>query len=267
MGDHPFIVELRLPWYPEHPSLSGSTQNRRAWELQLILNLVLNHVLRFGPRIGDHSWVLLDDEGGPVEARFLQPGYTIPKWTYQTTDFTPTDGISPIPEMPDDDYRSHRGFDDAFVIPAVLRPLLDQYHAVPPEIRDRFLHACYWYERSGAAWSMSVSLGHIAAVTAIETLMNPSTAKPCPECGLDTSPGPTRRYRAFLERYAPTIPNKDRKTVYRLRSALVHKGQPLDIDVPGPWGSLVPRDIKDRDTHASARRAAREAIINWLLVQ
>jgi hypothetical protein len=121
-------------------------------------------------------------------------------------------------------------------MPAVLRPLLDQYHAVPPEIRDRFLHACYWYERSGAAWSMSVSLGHIAAVTAIETLMEPSSAKPCPECGLDTSPGPTRRYRDFVERYAPAIPKEDRETAYRLRSALVHKGQPLDIDVPGPWG-------------------------------
>jgi hypothetical protein len=173
------------------------------------------------------------------------------------------------PEVSDDDYRSQFGFDmdKGFEMPAVLRPLLDQYHAVPPEIRDRFLHACYWYERSGAAWSMSVSLGHIAAVTAIETLMEPSSAKPCPECGLDTSPGPTRRYRDFVERYAPAIPKEDRETAYRLRSALVHKGQPLDIDVPGPWGSLVPRDIEARDTYSSARSAAREAVINWLLDQ
>jgi hypothetical protein len=127
MGDHPFIVELRLPWYPDEPMLSGLTQNRRAWELQLILNLVLNHrVLRFGPRVGDHSWVFLD-EGGTPEARFLGPGYTIPGSTYQTTDFTPTDGIPPIREVSDDDYRSQFGFDmdKGFEMPAVLRPLLD----------------------------------------------------------------------------------------------------------------------------------------------
>jgi hypothetical protein len=71
-----------------------------------------------------------------------------------------------------------------------------------------------------------------------------------------------------VERYAGTTSDeKDRQRIYRLRSALVHEGHLLDIDMPGPWGALVPRKIEEEETYKSARRAAREAIINWLLDQ
>jgi hypothetical protein len=37
--------------------------------------------------------------------------------------------------------------------------------------------------------------------------------------------------------------------------------------VPRPWGVLIPRDIEQQDTYASARAAAREAIVTSLLDQ
>ena len=80
-------------------------------------------------------------------------------------------------------------------------------------------------------------------------------------------PGVTRRFHDFVEQYSSTVSGEDRQKIYKLRSSLVHEGEPLDIDVPGPWGALVPGDHEQRDTYQSARRAAGTVIVNWLLDQ
>jgi hypothetical protein len=270
IADHPFIVELRVPWHPDRAMLMGAIQGRRAWELQLTLNLVLRGgIKRFSARAPDHTWAFVPARDGELRAEWVWPGYSIPDWTYQSPEFTPTDSLRPLPEVSDDVYRTRVGIgtDDVFEVPAVLGPLLDAGHAVGPETRDRFLHACYWYERSGAAWNMSVSLGHIAAVNAIETIMPPGEVDRCPECGLNRAPGITRRFHDFVERYAPLVSKQDRDGIYKLRSSLVHQGHQFDIDRPGPWGALVPGDQKQRDTYQAARIVARDAIIAWLLDQ
>jgi hypothetical protein len=250
--------------------LDAAIRGRRAWELQLILNVVLRgQIKRFGARAPEHTWAYVEDADGALRADWVQPGYFIPDGTYQSSDFTPIDGLRALPEVSDDVYRTGRGIgsNDVFEIPDVLAPLLDARHGVAPETRDRFLHACYWYERSGAAWNVSVSLGHIAAVNAIETIMPPGTVDRCPECGLNRAPGITRRFHDFIERYAPRVPEDDREGIYKLRSSLVHHGQLFDIDRPGPWGALIPREQKQLDTYQAARVVARDAIINWLLGQ
>lgn len=270
IADHPFIVELRVPWHPGRAMLSGTIQGRRAWEVQLILNLVLRGLIkRFSARAPDHTWAYVRDGDGRLRTEWVQPGYSIADWTYQSPKFTAASGLRPLPEVSDDVYRKHVGIgtDDVFEIPAVLGPLLDANHAVHPEVRDRFLRACYWYERSGAAWNMSVSLGHIAAVNAIETIMPPGAVDRCPECGLNRAPGITRRFHDFVERYAPLVPQQDRDGIYKLRSSLVHQARVFDIDRPGPWGALVPQDQIQRHTYEAARIVARDAIINWLLDQ
>ena len=232
------------------------------------LNLVLRgHIKRFGVRAADQTWANVWDNDDAVTTKWVQPGYFIPNWIYQSSDFTTVDSISPLPEVSDDVYRTRRGLgtDDVFEIPAVLGQVLNASQAAAPEKRGRFLRACYWYERSGAAWNMSVSLGHIAAVNAIETIMPPGSEDRCPECGMNRAAGPTRRFRDFVERYASLVAEEDRQRVYGLRSALVHGGQVFDIDRPGAFGALIPRDQNQRDTYSAARIIARDAITNWLL--
>jgi hypothetical protein len=270
IADYPFIVELRVPRHPGSAMLDAAIRERRAWELQLILNVVLRgQIKRFGARAPEHTWAHVEDTDGALRARWVQPGYFIPDWTYESSDFTLIDELRALPGVSDDVYRTRRGIgsNDVFEIPDVLAPLLDAYHGVAPKTRDRFQHACYWYERSGAAWNVSVSLGHIAAVNAIEAIMPPGTEDRCPECGLNRAPGFTRRFHDFIERYAPRVPEDDREEIYKLRSKLVHHGHMFDVDRPGPWGALIPRERKQLNTYQAARVVARDAIINWLLDQ
>jgi hypothetical protein len=270
IAEHPFIVELRVPWFPRGGTLDAVIRGRRAWELQLILNLVLRgRITRFSVRAPDHTWAYVREGDSGFRSEWVQPGYFIPGWTYQSPDFTPTDSLQPVPEVSDDIYRTRRGIgpDDVFEIPEVLSPLLEASRAITPEARDRFFRACYWYERSGAAWNLSVSLGHIAAVNAVETIMPKGVEERCPTCGLNRAPGITRRFHDFVERFAPMVPKQDRKRVYELRSSLVHDGYLVDIDRPGPWGALVPPSLEQLDTYQVARTIARDAIIGWLLHQ
>jgi hypothetical protein len=77
IADHPFIVELRLPSYPSRTMLDATIRMRRAWELQLILNLALRGpIKRFSARGPDHTWAYVPDSHGKVSAEWVQPGYS-----------------------------------------------------------------------------------------------------------------------------------------------------------------------------------------------
>jgi hypothetical protein len=110
IADHPFIVELRVPWHPDRAMLAGAILGRRAWELQLILNLVLRgRIKRFSARASDHTWAYVRDRDGELRAEWVQPGYFIPDWIYQSREFTLTDSLCPLPEVSDAVYRTRVG--------------------------------------------------------------------------------------------------------------------------------------------------------------
>ena len=79
IADHPFIIELRVPSYSGRGMLDATISQRRAWELQLMLNLVLRgHIKRFGVRAANQVWATVWDNDDPVTTKWVQPGYFIP---------------------------------------------------------------------------------------------------------------------------------------------------------------------------------------------
>jgi hypothetical protein len=135
------------------------------------------------------------------------------------------------------------------------------------KFRDRFLLAAYWRERALAAWDTSISMSHICSVNALEVLLPETKPDLCPTCGLDRSPGPTRKLKDLLDQYAPKLDAGDRKEVYKLRSALIHGRLVLGLDLPRGFGALVPEDESQRRTLNAAFRASRMAALNWLRSQ
>jgi hypothetical protein len=147
----------------------------------------------------------------------------------------------------------------------MFEALLAQYERALPPTRERFLRSAYWHDRTRETWDVSASLCCVAAANAIEVVVPAVGEDRCPTCGLNRAPGPTRRFVQFVEQYALDIDAAARQDLYRLRSSLVHGDVLLDLDVPGPWGALVPRDFEQRDIIGTTLRAGRLGAINWLI--
>lgn len=150
-------------------------------------------------------------------------------------------------------------------IPEVLPEVMAAFGSATPASRDRFLRACYWFDRADEVWSTSASLSYLALCNAIEVLLDRAGADPCPTCGKDRAPGPTRRFADLVGTYAASLPKPQRREIYDLRSSLTHGDALLDIDLPRAFGGLVPREIEQRYAHGIGRDIARRAIIDFIL--
>ena len=122
----PLHRRLRVPRHPGRGGtlLDAAIRERRAWELQLILNVVLRgQIRRFGARAPERTWAYVEDADGALRTDWVRPGYFIPDWI-QSSDFTPIDGLRALPEVSDDVYRTRRGIfsNVVFEIPDVLAP-------------------------------------------------------------------------------------------------------------------------------------------------
>jgi hypothetical protein len=101
-------------------------------------------------------------------------------------------------------------------------------------------------------------------INAIETLFPEREGHTCPACErFHDSPGPTARFRAFVETYAAGEEFEARDAVYNLRSTLVHGLHGLDT--PRSWGALEPGVEEHRSLHDAAVAVARTAIRKWFL--
>jgi hypothetical protein len=262
MGGHPFLMEVR--GVRTGDSLVDFVRaERRLWELQLILSLVLAQVeISPNERSPTHAWVYV---GGGSEPRseFRQRGYVIPTPTAPEIDFTPVDGLDPIRTINDEDYFSEWNVTADFQldVPAVLPTVFDRYAAADATVKDTFLRACYWLSRSRPAARLSMSMAYISVINSIEALMPDAERDPCPECGRDRAPGPTARFRELVERYAHGIEGVSQ--LYALRSKLVHGRRILDLDLPTAWGTLDPDELEQSHQHGRARRIATGVILDW----
>ena len=267
-AQHPFLLEMRLPASSLF-EIRISRAQKRLWQLHLVLSLLLHGQIEKASYNAQFHWVL---DGEPPErppaSRYLQGGYTFPGLAYEPSGFSELDGLSPMQRVADDDYFSRLGVDDSpMAMPACLPGVFDSLEKAPEDVRMRFVRACYWLDSSSASWRISASLSYVSLVNSIETLVPSEPRVECPHCHKDMSPGPTRRFRDFVDRHAPGVEGGSRARLYKLRSDLVHGEHLLRRDWPGWVGGFEPATLRQDDLRREMYSIARVAIINWFREQ
>jgi hypothetical protein len=269
MAPHPFVLEAKGSAVSD-PFVRWLQGGKLLREAELILSLVLHGGLSPDRSSSpSHEWVVLpgweysEDHPSPTSV-LAQTSYFMPTMPGPGDDFSDIAGIEPIRLIPGNDYFERRGIsvDKTLELPANLAAVVDAVHALPPGDRDRFFRSAYWFSRAGGAWRLSQSLSYICLINSIEVLTPHGVEDRCPTCGLNRAPGPTARFRDFVERYAGDVP--DRSRLYQIRSRLVHGDQILQSDQPSGF-AFTPHLWEEREQHERARRVAQAAVINWAI--
>ena len=265
-ADHPFLLEFRFPATPNQ-MIAGERRKVRERELELLLNGMLFPGVYGLERFGRAHWVAAEVEAGkPVTCRFAHTLYTWDGLAITGGDFGRTDGIEPMVAADPAEYykRYALSFQHGLDVPSNLTDTLDRFYALQRAQRNRLLRACFWFGQGQQARAASVRF--LALISAIEALMEEERQGPfCDKCGRSTGPGPTAKFRQFVDRYAPWIPGKERTRFYELRSRLTHGGTLLHSDNDDRWGGLDPRRFEEHLTRESAFRMVRAAMLGWLL--
>ena len=266
-GEHPFTFEFRV-CSSTNFVVNMTRQGRRISELHCLLSLLLGgRITREWPNHPHHWMLLREPTTSGSQTVYANEGYLVEGFIAEADDFTNVWGKRELSVVPDGDYYARRGIgiDDELEVPTCLDLAFNLFENAEAETRDKFLRAAYWFDAAYRAWNTSKALSYIAAINAIEVLVPSHTADPCPSCKRDRSPGPTKRFRDFVEEYAAVESEGARTEMYSFRSALVHGDYLHNMDSPLAWGALTPGAAEHRELHDSALSVARTALRTWLL--
>lgn len=257
-ADHPFAIE-----FPVRQSHNGFITNKRRMRGSLEWTWILNALLRanikyIGPRM-QHLWVLCpgEQEDAPSHSRikWAQEFYMIDKFPPYHDEFTPG-SVPGLPQIPHSKYYSSDYWgSDELEIPDTLSSILDLIANLSAEDYRRFIQASQWMYVSNAVWDHHISSSFIAMTIAVESLID-----------LNAWPksGPTKRFRGFIERYAPHLDPSEAKKLYKIRSDLAHGWGLLHWDEPAWFFLTGVNELRDRRAIDQLFLAAQQVLINWL---
>ena len=271
IAPHPFWLEYRFRRSVDnHISIFRGARVAKELELLLIGVLIMMDGL---PSINArYSWVIPPpQEGTEMLSDLRQELYT---WPGQTDpdmdDFTPAPQGREIRRIPLQEYyrRLAISVGEPFAVPDGAEHFLDAYfNDLSANGRERFLRASYWLRWAEQVIGESKSAGYTALVSAVEALMGRATGgEKCPTCKMDTGPGPTARFKSFVERFAPSphFSNADRRRLYSLRSDLSH-GSKLMHEDRMEWGpAMTARGIQSWTDRDNMWQVVRAVLVNWL---
>lgn len=226
IADHPLLFEVSFV-SSENMRISSSRCGKRLKEIELVCAALLSPSIKQNP--SGHCWVWgpHDTDTNNPTSSFRQEGYLCPNIREGINDEFAS--VADIPPMRIVDfqkfYAGHFGMEDGFIIPDTLPQSLERYEGLSADNKERFLRASYWMQYACKARSLSQSSAFIALVSAIESLFQPAPKRPVwRKCFRPTEPGPTARFRDFLETYLPnsSVSKTTKKEFYRVRSKLAH---------------------------------------------
>jgi hypothetical protein len=274
MAAHPFILEFPISGAPK--DLWPITNHRRIREhcrLARLLNVLLNARISFQTRRSEHFWAFTparEANAGNGESRWLQ------QFFYAPLGAPVTDALSPatderLAELGPDVYYTNIGHDgNPLRVPSDLDESLCRYRDLSDANRTKFDRAVFWFDIASRQWTTSISSSFASLVSAAESLTSRGTMHRvyCERCQIDRThevPGPTERFRSFLERYAPGgALRKRRKQMYDLRSDILHGSYLMLMDEGLAFG-WDPPGWKEQELHSDLWSITRVTLRNWLL--
>lgn len=268
IADHPFILSYYV--IPSGDAMVTSSRVQRGQqEWAWFLNAVLFDRIGGLGRYSEHHWVLCGrDFAQPAagQVTWAQEFYALPEDAGLPFDAYP----EPSPEMSRTEnsaYYTQRGIGgDDLTVPELLDNAVTALGSLDPASRDRFLRAAQWLDAASRMWTFHHGAGLGALVSAVETLgwATPPPEDRCPECGKDRNPGPTARFKHFVDRYtAGSAPVKP-ADVYTRRSQLYHGAERSAMDEPG-FGAFSPAHLESRQEWEGVAKLVQAVLINWLL--
>jgi hypothetical protein len=271
VAEQPFNLEFSYSKVTDgHVNIQRRSRQTR--KLELLLHVLLRPAINnpYFKFIGTDGWAWVlprPDEDSTVSA-YCPKLYTFPDLVVAPDSFSDVGSIQPMVLLDPQTYYAEIGISSAgFKAPRDLEDCFDHFFALPPQIQEKFLHACVWFR--SMTDTKSFSLMYLAAIQAIETLMPPEEGGHgrCSECGKKQAPGPTARMKAFVEEFAPTGNGESevRSHLYKIRSDLTHGYRPpfrVDREIRI---DLNPQNASDRDALTEAAKTARIVLRNWLM--
>jgi hypothetical protein len=271
VGVHPELLEVAY----DGSKIDALDEFRGAVTAREV-NRLLSALLRgTEDRLGQfprQDWVVLaeadDDHAQHRRSHFGQLGYTWRRGrATREPDFTPIpDGTIQLETVPN----AKQGISelDVLVLPDSLEASLDNYFELPVDEQDKALRWCHWLNHARQVAALSPSASIIAAVQSVEALLPPVVApEHCETCGRTIGPSIRKRFKQFLEAYAPGESYaRHRDLLYRSRSRLAHGGALLTGELRHlAFRDFVPKAWGEREDGERALIIARLAGANWLL--
>lgn len=265
IGAFPLVMETPFPATPD-TYFNMERSRRLAHEDELLLSLFVPFLLTT-PRYTSHLWAYVSrQDADPLRSEWVQAGYHIDGFDRFVDRRTPV--AEAIRLVPDTQYYTRRGVSvgEQLDLPESLGRWIAKCAELEAGVQRQLLRSAYWLRHAHDVHSLSHSASLVATIQAVEVLLPKSAGAACSTCGLNTGPGPTARFAAFLEEHAPATDDdsaRTRKDLYSLRSRLTHGHTLLVSDAEISVGGSGPRPMYEWLTLDRASSLARIAAINW----
>ena len=268
-AEHPFILE-----FPVQTSAHSPITYRRLFRehrrITLLLNLLCIDRMSADSTPNEHCWALVPEDNSRNSTKYVQLSYMESPGSFLLDELSSTDQPSLQVRETIEYYSRFNYTSDPLTVPDELDSYLFRYHLLSIDDRDRLNRAMYWLDMSSRLFHRSYSLAFSSLVTCIESLLVRGTHHNvyCELCDRNSQhevPGPTRKFKEFLERFVPgRSDKKTRDNMYALRSDVLHGSSLLQADEGTRFGWDPPswhEDNLTRDLHNLTQTSVR----NWYL--
>ena len=266
-AEHPFILEFPVQ-VSDLWRLTNYRRMREHRKLTLLLNVLLAGRTNLQPRRSENFWAIdLSDDS--QEIKWVQQFYFAKLGAVVIDELSPP-AAEQLEEVEPEEYYTKVGHDGKGLrVPGDVDESICLYLRLSTADRAKFDRAAFWMDIASRQWTVSVSSSFASLVSAVESLTDRGTIHRvyCEQCKgscQHEAPGPTKRFRDFLEEHAPGASLKSRRNkMYRLRSDILHGSDLMQLDQDLAFG-WDPPSWDERELHKELWGLMRLAGRNWL---